>query len=265
MVILLMKKNQMGSNRNKTGFIVQARLGSTRLSKKVMLPFFEDQSILELLIIKLASNFNIPVIVATTTNQLDDVLVERVKQYNVHIFRGSENNVLKRFVAAAQHYNIKNIIRICSDNPFLSVKNLHQLISSWDENYDYHSFRTLDGTPSIQTHYGFWAEMVSLRTLVKLEEMNVEKKYREHVTNYIYTHPQEFNVHFEIIPEWITELKNVRLTLDTARDFEIQQEIYKKLNVKHKNFDIKEIIKFLDENPHYYAHMKDNINQNLKK
>lgn len=248
-----------------TAFIIQARTGSARMSEKVIIPFWQNKSILELLIHKLVHNFDLPVIVATTVRSRDEVIAEIAVNAGVQIFRGSEDDVLKRFTDAAQFYRIENIIRVCADNPFLSVKYLHQLADAWDGKLDYLSFRTIDGTPSIQTHYGFWAEMVSLKTLIKLEDLNVEQKYREHVTNYIYTHPQQFNIHYEIIPEWITKSKNVRLTLDTMQDFEIQQEIYTKLNKKYENFDVEEIMKFLDENPLYCDLMKNNIYQNIKK
>ncbi|MEZ5104227.1 MAG: hypothetical protein R2757_07015 [Draconibacterium sp.] len=248
-----------------TAFIVQARVGSTRLSNKVLLPFFEGQSILELLISKLKDNFSIPVIVATTTNNQDDKLVNLIRKQNINIFRGSENNVLKRFIEAAKEYNIKNIIRVCADNPFLSVKYVERLIFAWDGTCDYHSFKTVEGTPSIQTHYGFWTELVTLETLVKIQNLNVDRIYLEHVTNYIYTHPDEFKIQFEAIPEWISENKNIRLTLDTLDDFEVQKEIYHKLVGQEKKFDVEEIIEFLKNNPHYLKHMEQNIKQNQKK
>ncbi len=248
-----------------TAFIIQARAGSTRMSNKVILPFYKNKSILELLITKLTTNFDVPAIVATTLNPLDEAVVEIAKKEGVQSFRGSESNVLKRFIDAAQFYNIKNVIRICSDNPFLSVKYLHNLIKSWHDKLDYLSFCTADGVPSIQTHYGFWAEMVSLKTLIRLDQINVEQKYREHVTNYIYAHPEDFEICFKAIPEWITKSKNVRLTLDTLQDFKIQQEIYSQLNKKYESFDVEEIMEFLQENPVYFKHMENNIIQNTKK
>ena len=167
-------------------FIIQARSGSTRLPNKILLPFYNGKSILDLMLEKLSSINGTNILVATTTNMKDDAVVNIAKKYNIAYFRGSENDVLNRFISAAEQYNAQKIIRVCSDNPFLDINSIKKLIETINENpsADYISFN-INGIPSIKTHYGFWTEYVTLNTLKKIRDLTDEPLYHEHVTNYI--------------------------------------------------------------------------------
>ena len=250
---------------NNIAFILQARVGSIRLPNKIILPFYNEKSLLKLLIDKLVTNFNIPTIVATTTNPLDDSLEKLAKQSNVLVNRGSENNVIERFVKSAEKFNVDTIVRICSDNPFLSVEFLNELIFNWDDSFDYLSFALNNGTPSILTHYGFWAEMVSLKALQKANKILPESDYnREHVTSYIYSKPEVFKVHFLDIPDYIQKHNKIRLTLDTKNDFELQKELYSELINKNPNFDVEDVVKYLEMNYSIFEKMTTEIINNSK-
>ena len=247
------------------GIIIQARTGSLRLPGKIILPFFDNNSILTLLVEKLNRNFSNPVIISTTEKPDDDVIVEQAQKLKIKFYRGDTNNVLKRFIDTATHFNLKSIVRICSDNPFLSVKYLKELIEGWDDNLDYLSFRLSDGTPSILTHYGFWAEVVSLEALKKADvNLPANAEHREHVTSYIYTHPNMFSLKFLNIPIGIQNHDRIRLTLDTPADFNLQKTIYAALVNKKPNFDVEEILEFLEKNPNYYNLMERQILKNIK-
>lgn len=251
---------------NNTKIIIQARTGSTRLPQKMILPFYENEGIFSLLLKKLTSAFDKnDIILATSLNENNDVLVEIAERYGINYFRGSENDVLQRFIDSAKEFNAENIIRVCADNPFLDVFYIELLIEKFEKfNCDYLSYITSDGTPSIKTHYGFWAEAVKLSALEKVKSLTDENLYHEHVTNFIYANKDIFDVNFfEIIPE-IDRHKDIRLTIDTQVDFDIQKEIYAKLNNYIPNFTSLNIIDFLEDNPHYLEIMKNEILKNQK-
>jgi spore coat polysaccharide biosynthesis protein SpsF len=251
---------------NKTKIIIQARTGSTRLPQKMILPFYENEGIFSLLLKKLTSAFDKnDIILATSINPNNDILVETAKYYGVNYFRGSENDVLQRFIDAAKEFDAENIIRVCADNPFLDVFYIELLLEKFEKfNCDYLSYITSDGTPSIKTHYGFWAEAVKLSALEKVRELTDENLYHEHVTNFIYANRDIFDVKFfEIIPQ-IDKHKDIRLTIDTQVDFDIQKEIFNKLNSYIPNFTSLNIIDFLEDNPHYLEIMKNEILKNQK-
>lgn len=105
---------------NEAKIIIQARTGSTRLPQKMILPFYESEGIFSLILKRLTSIIDKNnIILATSTNENNDVLTDIAKEYGVNYFRGSENDVLQRFIDAANEFNAKKIIRVCADNPFL--------------------------------------------------------------------------------------------------------------------------------------------------
>lgn len=251
---------------NDIKIIIQARTGSTRLPQKMILPFYKNEGIFSLILKRLTSIVKKEnIILATSTNENNDVLVDIAKNHGVNYFRGSENDVLQRFIDAADKYNADKIIRVCADNPFLDLEFLNFLLDNFEKSdYDYMSFSTSKGTPTIKTHYGFWAEAVTLNALNNVKSMTDENLYHEHVTNFIYANPDDFNIKFFNIPEEIESHDDIRLTIDTQVDFDIQKEIFNIVYEKNHNFNAFDVISFLNENQHYMKVMKDEILKNQK-
>jgi spore coat polysaccharide biosynthesis protein SpsF len=213
------------------GIIIQARLGSSRMPEKIIKPFFNNTSIIEILIQKLVTTFpNTPIIISTTTNPKDDKLVNLCERLDVKYYRGNESNVLDRIIKTALFYKLNSLIRICSDNPFILMSEIEKLIEIGNLNkYDYASFSTSDNIPSILTHYGLWAEFVKLDCLISISKVSKDPKHLEHVTNFIYSEPNNFRSKLLRIPKIVDDCKNVRLTIDSDEDFEISKEIFAKI------------------------------------
>ncbi|MDX9881425.1 MAG: glycosyltransferase family protein [Prolixibacteraceae bacterium] len=249
---------------SQTSIIIQARTGSTRMPQKVVLPFYDGKSIIEILLEKLLTT-GFPIVLATTDNPADNQLVAKAEKYPIGIFRGSEENVLARFIGAAKQFQVKNIVRVCADNPFLDAASILVLAEEFAKNpSDYLSFQFSGNRPSIKTHFGFFAEMTTLEALQKAASLTSDKLYIEHVTNYLYGHPQLFNVRFLDAPEFIFSRSDIRLTLDTPVDFSLQQKIYAEMKLQNPNFDIDEVVAFLDKNPELLQQMKLEIDKNSK-
>lgn len=249
---------------SKPGIILQARTGSTRMPEKVILPFYQDQSILDLLLEK-AKMTDVPVVLATTVNPSDDRICLLAGSHGVPVFRGSENDVLDRFVQAARKFNFEKIIRVCADNPFLDLPALQTLISEFEKtDSDYLSFQLAGNKPSILTHFGFWTEAVRFNALEKVQQLTSEKLYHEHVTNFVYGNPELFNVQFIQADPLVYSRTDIRLTLDTPEDFEIQQKIFAAISKEKPNFAIPEIVNWLDRHPEALETMKKEIEKNQK-
>ena len=251
---------------NDVKVIIQARTGSTRLPQKMILPFYEENGIFSLILKRLTSAINKEdIILATSTNVNNDVLENIAKNNGVNCFRGSENDVLQRFIDAANVFNAKKIIRVCADNPFLDLEFLNFLLDNFKKSdYDYMSFMTSKGIPTIKTHYGFWAEAVTLNALKKVKSMTDENLYHEHVTNFIYANPNDFNIKFFNIPEEIDSHDDIRLTIDTKIDFDTQKEIFNIIYKKNPSFNSSDVVAFLNENQKYMKIMRDEILKNQK-
>lgn len=242
-------------------FIIQARLGSTRLPNKILLPFYKGKCIFDLLLEKLSSIENVTCIVATSSSPENNQLEDICKRYNIPCFRGDETDVLKRFIDAAQFFCIDSIIRICSDNPFLNIpmiKELIQVSQSTDEDYISYS---INGIPSIKTHYGLWAEYVTLDALLKIQSLTSEPIYHEHVTNYIYTHPDQFRIKWLQVPTFIPNNNQIRLTIDTMQDFNVAKKIYESVDDVNS---LCSIFDYVHSHPEIAKSMAEQIKENEK-
>lgn len=248
--------------------ILQARTGSSRLPNKMIKPFYGERTVLEILIVRILDampDLASQIVVATTTNSNDDAIESICSNLGVKIFRGNENDVLNRFISASEQYKCDKIIRICADNVFLDTAKLRDLYNSFDiSDCDYMSFKKEDGTPSIKTHYGFWAEAVSLTSLKEVSRRTDMPQYHEHVTNFIYENSNQFKCIFFQIDSQIEAHSDLRLTLDTQDDFEIQQYIYSHFISNNVEITPSNLIEYLDRNPDFYNIMRKNISKNNK-
>lgn len=243
--------------------IIQARTGSTRLPNKMIKPFYYDKSLLEIVILRL-KEVGIPIIVATTENPNDDLIEEIAHSQHVNIFRGSENDVLSRFIEAAKKFNVSKIIRVCADNPLLDIEGIVKLKDSFiNSEVNYWCYATSDNLPSIKTHYGFWAEGVTLETLLKVQNLTSDTIYKEHVTNYIYSHANQFSIHYDLINPEI-EKNELRLTIDTKRDFELIKKIYSELIDNEVRLTALEMSRYVEKKSEWVEIMKNEIISNSK-
>lgn len=248
------------------GIIIQARIGSTRLPNKMVLPFYKEKGILETIIIRLLeANLEVPIIIATSDKEKDNSIEHIALKYQLKIFRGSEQNVLDRYIKAAEKFNIDKIIRICADNPFLDIFDLSQQIKTFKQmNVDYLYYCDKNKTPTIKTNFGFWAEGVSLKALNRINTLTSDKFYQEHVTNYIYTHPDFFKLDYKYIDPLIDSENRIRLTVDTEKDFRLSKEIFLELRKRKESHSINEIIEIVKSNEEWLEIMKNEIANNIK-
>ena len=175
-------------------------------------------------------------------------------------------DVLDRFIGAARSVGANKVIRVCADNVFLDMKSLRFLYETFhaDRRHDYMSFRKSDGTPSIKTHYGFWAEAVTLDALEKVARATDDPLYHEHVTNYIYSHPDMFGCCLHQIDPEVESHEDLRLTMDTPEDYSLQRELYAALGGDERQIEPEALIKYLDMHRELYTTMRRNIESNSK-
>ena len=249
----------------KNGIIVQARMGSTRLPGKILRPFFKEKVLLDILLDNLHKVSNTKVIVATSDNSNDDALVSYLEKRGELYFRGSENDVLSRFISAAEEFDVDGIVRICSDNPFLDYNGVSKLLEKSEmTDADYIGYM-INNKPSIKTHFGFWGEYVKLSALKKAyKETEVGSNAHEHVTIHIYNHPNEFKCDWIQCPDYLQNRTDIRLTIDTQEDMQNAQMVYACLREENENFTLKNVIDYLDKHKEITAIMKKNIINNLK-
>ena len=120
--------------------IVQARLGSSRFKKKI-LKKVNNQELILFLISKLKLCVNIKdIIVAIPKSRQNDFLYKLLEENSIKVFRGSEENVLKRYYECAKKNKLNHILRITSDCPLIDTKMIDFMAKIYSKkNYDYYS------------------------------------------------------------------------------------------------------------------------------
>ncbi len=250
---------------DKIGIVIQARTGSTRMPQKVIQPFHGSRGILELISERIRDSFSAtPICIATSSEPPDDAIEEIANKLEINCFRGSENNVLDRFIQATEQLGSTKVIRICADNPFLDMESLQLLRSKLETSAaDYVSFQFSNGTPSILSHLGLFAEGVKLTALREAAALTQDPYYTEHVTNYLYKNTEKFTVEWIPVQSTYDDTEKVRLTLDTQHDFNLLKELYSKF-VLELDFDTPNLIKFTKSREDILERMSQEIKANSK-
>lgn len=232
--------------------IVQARMGSTRLAGKVM-KTIEDHTVLGHVINRLKAVDSIDsIVIATTTNAEDIVIVEEAMKYNVMAYKGSSDHVLSRYYEAANEYQADVIIRVTSDCPLIDPEVTNETIKLWEESkVDYVSNKRITTFPR-----GLDTEVFSFDALKKSYDNAYNDIHTEHVTPYIYLHEDKFSIKDYI---WKQDYSKYRWTLDTPEDYELITQIYKHLYVKNEIFSWLDGIKLMEEHPDLFE-----INREIK-
>tara|TARA_B110000003_G_C16437945_1_gene452838 strand:- start:46 stop:795 length:750 start_codon:yes stop_codon:yes gene_type:complete len=248
---------------NKVAIVIQARTNSIRLPNKIVLPFYQNKSILKLIIEKLQQT-ELKLYVATTTNPNDDIIQKIAEENKVNCFRGDENNVLSRYLSIAEENNLTHVIRVCSDNPFINLSLINNLIANQNKNSfkDYIGYFDKKDNPLILSHFGFFSEIISYKAMKKISQSNLKKKYHEHVTNYVYENPHIFKILKLRLGQIIDNSKNIRLTVDDKKDFDIASSIFSSYKGDHESYE--ELINHITNNTDFISQMKINIKKNKK-
>lgn len=223
--------------------IIQARMGSTRLPGKV-LKNLAGKCVLEHVVerVKLVRSVD-EVIVATSNKRADGVIEELCLRNGVACFRGSEEDVLGRFYHAAVQFGAEIIVRVTADCPLIDFQTVDLLVAQLRrEHLDYISVE-VEKIP-----LGLPSEVFTFAALKRayFEARNTYDK--EHVTSYIYANEEHF-VCRRIAPEKRLQRPDLRLTLDTAEDLLLLEEIYSRLHQQGKPVDIFSVIDLLDAEP----------------
>ncbi|GCL36294.1 acylneuraminate cytidylyltransferase [Sphaerospermopsis reniformis] len=231
----------------KTVTIIQARMGSTRLPGKVMKPLCGKTVLFHVISRVKACSLVDEVVVATTTSLADDVIVAEAEKCGVNWFRGSEEDVLERYYLAAKQYQADVIVRVTSDCPLFDAEVLNGML-------EYFQTETTNGlkidylSNCLRRSYprGLDAEVFTFEVLEKAFQSANKPYQREHVTPYIYEHPEIFSLHNQNNDD---DLSDYRWTLDTQEDWRLIEEIYKNLYHEQKIFTTDEVLDLLVVNP----------------
>ncbi len=236
---------------NKIVAIIQARMNSQRLPGKVMLDLCGETVLGRIYRSAKCAKLLDQVVIATTENIEDDVIVDFCLDLNFNFFRGSETNVLERYYFAAKKADADIVLRLTGDNPLIDSGIIDETIEYFGKNNgDYLKYR--DGFP-IGTHI----EIFTFKALERAYEIAKTKAELEHVTYVMYSNPEKFRV-IEA-PISLNNSEQYRLTIDSLSDYVFVRKIVDLLAKEQKSINMKEILQLLDK--HNYL---TDINRGIK-
>lgn len=221
--------------------VVQARIGSSRLPGKV-LKGLGGQSVLARVVQRLRrSSLISEVVIATSVSPGDEAVVREAERLNVGCSRGSEADVLDRFYHAAHAFHADVIVRITSDCPLIDPDITDQTIRAFlDEQPDYASNGLERTYPR-----GLDTEAMTADALARAWRKASEPYQREHVTPFLYEHPDLFKI-LSVTND--IDYSEHRWTLDTPEDLEFIRAVYERFG-DGDDFSWREVLQLVEREP----------------
>jgi len=201
--------------------ILQARMGSTRLPGKA-LASIGARSLIGHCLARLRISGAAPVLLATTINQEDDVLVATAAKYGVAAFRGPADDVLSRFVLAAQSVGARFVIRATGDNPAVDMDGPDRVLAALRSTSADHVIE--EGLP-----YGGAVEGVTADALMRASALASNSADREHVTPWIRRDHDRFTALRVAAPPSLRH-PEIRVTVDTNDDLMFMRSVSVHMN-----------------------------------
>jgi spore coat polysaccharide biosynthesis protein SpsF len=225
----------------KMACIIQARMGSTRLPKKIFKNLDDTFTVLDYVLNQITSSQLIDKkIIATTILDEDNDIENYAKESKIDCFRGSSEDVLDRYYQCAKKFSISTIIRITADCPLIDPQIIDQVIETFQLNsYDY-----VSNTQPITFPVGIAVEIFSFNALKDAWKNAKLPSEREHVTPYLYNNKEKFSTYN------IKSLKDysfIRLTIDKINDLKYIKLIISK--IENRPILLDDVLKFTSENP----------------
>ena len=229
--------------------IVQARMSSTRLPGKVMRLVNLDTPLIDILLYRLSQSKNInKIVLATSTNSADKVLVDHVSKLGFDVFTGSENDVLDRYYCAAKKYSADIVVRITGDCPLVDPNLVDSIIDMYKSiSVDYVSNTITPTYPD-----GLDVEVFSFLSLESAWNVATSKSDREHVTPYIKKSGKYTTENFYNDKDYTFE----RWTVDEMDDYEVIRSIFSIMN-PCVDFSWKEVLSLKSKHKSIFSKNKD--------
>ena len=220
--------------------IIQARMGSSRLPGKVMKPL-GNTDVLTYDIERCRAIQGISeVIVATSSLPQDDAIAAWCGERQVAFYRGSECDVLDRYVQCAKMYKPDYVMRVTSDCPFIDYELASEMVHLMEQ--ERKEIVLLNG----EMPRGLAVEIISYDALCRIHEVGQEARHREHVTYYAYEFKEQFDTVTFDVPENRLYPK-YRITLDTEEDYALITKVAEHFN--NPLVSSVKVIEFLKHHP----------------
>lgn len=240
---------------SKIFIISQARMGSSRLRGKSLMSI-GNRSLLGWHITRLRQcGFAHQHIIATGNGDDNDAIAIECQQYNTGCYRGSEDDVLKRYCDALRHYEANGddiIIRTTADCPFIDARLITQMLHDFQQSPQC-DYMNIDHN---RLPRGLDCEITYAKHLWTAENNSHDDYDHEHVTAYIYHNANKFHC---IKHRLAQSYPTYRLCVDVIEDLQMLRQLYEYLKPLGDDFSYLNMIDILNQHPKIAA-----INQHIE-
>jgi len=223
--------------------IIQARTTSTRLPGKVLMDLAGEPMLARVVERTARAKLLDQVVVATSYETADNPIEELCRRRDWNCFRGSRDDVLDRFLRAAESFEADVAVRITADCPMIDPGVIDDVVDRLKE-----SEGGVDCVSNTQPRRTFPRGLDTSATIMaalrRIHDEATESRHREHVTLYMFEHPEKFRIKGVFAPE---DFSNMRWTVDTAEDFRFVAKIFEHFG--HDLFTWREVFPVLRANP----------------
>jgi len=237
----------MGEN---TVIVVQARVSSSRLPGKVMMPIL-GKSLLHRMIERLQMiKHKVLIVIATSEALSDDIIEHEANQIGIPCFRGNLNNLLDRHYQVAKKYYADTILKIPSDCPLIDPRIIDQVLDYYFANpgqFDYvsnlHPATFPDGND---------VEIMTMHCLEKTWREATRQLELEHTTPYIWENQEVFKIGNVIWGAGKDYSMSHRFTIDYQADYDFINRVFEELYPQKTDFSCEDILSLLKQKPGIY-------------
>lgn len=225
--------------------VIQARLGSDRLAEKVLLPLGK-KSVLSHVVSRVARAKTIDtVVVAIPDGPRDAQLKIWCHENGAEYILGPEEDVLTRYAIAARYYSARHVVRITADCPCIDPELIDEVVTAHQNACsDYTANTIVRSYPR-----GFDVEAMTVMALFTAEARAGQPHEREHVTPYLYQHPELFQLESITATEPFGD-PNWRVCIDTVDDYRMLSKLWEQSHDAQGDFSsAREIVDYLSKHP----------------
>jgi spore coat polysaccharide biosynthesis protein SpsF len=235
---------------DKVLIVVQARMSSSRLPGKVMLPLLGKSLLFRMIERLRMSRHQAQLVIATTGEKEDDIIEKEAAMIGVPCYRGSLTNLLDRHYHAAKLYDADIVLKIPSDCPLIDPRIIDQVLDFYFDapgRYDYvsnlHPATFPDGND---------VEIMTMACLEKTWKEAARPLELEHTTPYIWENPHLFRIANVTWNSGNDYSMTHRFTIDYPADYEFIKRVFEELYASKNDFSCEDIIHLLEKRPEIY-------------
>jgi spore coat polysaccharide biosynthesis protein SpsF len=221
----------------RVGIILLCRYDSKRLPGKI-LKKIKGKTVLEyilerLKLVELSDN----IIVATSKEKNDDVIVQFCEKSKVNVFRGDKDNVAKRMLDCAKTFGLDYFVRVSGDNLLIDYALIDKLIQKAVKD----KLNLVSNLPKRTFPSGISIEVLKTTVYERIYPKMKDAYDREHATTYLYENLRELGRYEFIYNIHLAKAKDLKLSLDTQQDFDYLSKLISAMKKDHTKYLLEDV------------------------